>query len=402
MISTRGVRGARVACAALTPAASTMPAFADAAPFAASPHAAGWSESKVTQRNASLFASTRPDAQTTWVAGIRIIPQGGPQDHDDLVATVWERDERKGSGWKPMKTAPVPQSKRVRFVDIDASSRRNAMVVGDYAKQAGGVVTQHWNGNAWKSAVAPVPRETEEGQFFAVDTRAPDDAWAVGYASRRLPTDEARTVGLLQHWDGSRWKQQKLPDIGKGYNGWALHDVTALAADDVWAVGSKFRAEDGKPVVLHYDGTRWSEVATPALGAARTDLYAVAVGPGGGHMWAVGGTWTADTRWQGLSLRYDGKKWVNVPLPKGTRTLESVAISQGDPVVLTHKTEESSAALRYSGGRWVSMNLTVADAKPYLANHVSVAGRTIDVTGMYLGTGSQDVTGPGTVLTARR
>ncbi|TVL88629.1 hypothetical protein CD790_30340 [Streptomyces sp. SAJ15] len=317
-----------------------------------------------------------------------------------FVPTVWERDERKGSGWKPMKTVPVPRNYFVRLNDIDASSRRNAIVVGDYAKQVGGVVTQHWNGKTWKSAVAPVPRTTKEGQFDGVDTRAPDDAWGVGAAA--LATgDGTRVVGLLQHWDGTRWKAQKLPDVAKGYKGWALNDVTALAADDVWAVGSKFRHDGGKPVLLHYDGTRWSEVAAPDLGVTRAQLHAVAAGPDR-RLWAVGGAWTAETRWQGLALRYDGKKWVKAPLPKGTGELDSVAISQGDPVVLAAKTEDTRVALRQSGGKWVSMNLPVDGAMPYWATHISASGRTIDVTGTYSGTGGSQETGPGTVLTARR
>ncbi|WP_432037855.1 hypothetical protein [Streptomyces cucumeris] len=393
LISTRGIRGAMVACAALTLAASTMPAFA------ASPQPAGWSESRIAPRDAQPFASTRPDAQTTWVAGIRLIPVGGPQDSDDLVPTVWERNERNGSGWKPMKTVPIPRSKHVRFTDIDASSRRNAVVVGDYAKEVGGVVTQHWNGRAWKSAVAPVPRQTQEGQFFAVDTRAAGDTWGVGAASHRV-SGRNRTVGLLQHWDGTHWKAQKLPDVGKGYNGWALSDVIALAADDVWAVGSAFREETGKPVMLHYDGTRWKEVAAPGLNSTDTNLRGVAAGPGG-QLWAVGGTWTAETRWQGLVLRYDGKKWVKVPLPNGTKMLSSVAISQGDPVVLEEKADDNRVALRHSGEKWVSMNLPADGTNPYTAHAISASGRTVDVVASRDGTGNHEV-GPSAMLTARR
>ncbi|WP_431040621.1 hypothetical protein ACQUSR_01130 [Streptomyces sp. P1-3] len=402
--SSRGVRGAIAVSAAILVAAGTTSAFAapstssGTSPSGTSQRASGWSESKVTPGNATLISSTRPDAHTTWVAGMRFIPSG---DSFDFAPTLWERDERNGPGWKQVRTAPVPQSYDVRFNDVDASSPRNAILGGDYAEQAGGVVTQRWNGTAWKSAIAPVPRGTMEAGFLSVDTRAPNDAWGAGWAQVPVTEDDSRYVGMLQHWDGTRWKAQKLPDFGEGEGGWSLESVAALAADDVWAVGSTYNESAAKPLLLHYDGTRWSKVAAPGLGAARAGLNAVAAGPDG-QVWAVGGSKKPDGSPEGLVLKYDGKKWTNVPLPKGTGELGSVTVSQGDPVVVVKGTDDTrSAVLRRTGGTWVSMNLPSDGAKPLDAIDVSASGRTIDVTGHYPTTGSQWV-GPGSVLTARR
>ncbi|MER5972997.1 hypothetical protein ABT112_25250 [Streptomyces sp. NPDC002055] len=235
LIRTRGLRGAMVACAALTLTTSAIPAWAagsaaESTPSAAAPQASGWSESRVTRGDAPLIATTRPDARTTWVAGARFVGSG---DDLELVPALWERDERKGPGWKRVKTAPVPRGD-VRFNDVDASSPRNAMLVGDYTEQSRGVVTQRWNGRAWKSAVAPVPRGAEGGGLLSVDTRAPGDAWAAGYAQVRAG-GRSSIVGTVQHWDGTRWKAQKLPDVTAGDRDlwWQLSSVAALAADDV-------------------------------------------------------------------------------------------------------------------------------------------------------------------------
>ncbi|WP_435243097.1 hypothetical protein [Streptomyces cucumeris] len=395
LISTRGIRGAMVACAALTLAASTMPAFA------ASPQPAGWSESRVTPSDATLLASTRPDARTTWVAGARFVPPGN--DDAEMVPTLWERDERKGSGWKQVKTAPVPRGDDLRFNDVDATSARNGMLVGDFTDRVGGIVTQRWNGMAWKSVVAPVPRKTVGAGFTSVDTRAADDAWAAGWTE--VHTGGRRIyAGTLQHWDGTRWKAQKLPDVGAGGAGspWYLQTVTAVADDDVWAVGGTGFAAPVKPVVLHYDGVRWNKVAVPGLGATRARLNDIVRGPGG-QMWAVGTTQTSDGTRQALALRYDGtsKKWTNVPLPTGVRELVSAAMSQDGPVVVERKTRDTSTALRYSGGRWVSMKLPADGTTPYTVSDISVSGRTIDVIGSRPARGSQWV-GPGSLLTTRQ
>ncbi|WKX71606.1 hypothetical protein [Streptomyces sp. XD-27] len=352
----------------------------------------------MSQSNAPAFASTRPDAHTTWVAGGRIVPTG--EDSFEFVPTLWERDDRNSTGWKQVKTAPVPQSYDVRFNDVDASSPRNAILGGDYAEQAGGVVTQRWNGTSWKSAIAPVPRGTQSAGFLSVDTRAPNDAWGAGWTQVRTSEDDSRSVGLLEHWDGNRWKAQKLPDFSEGNGGWSLESVTAVAADDVWAVGGTFNENAAKPLILHYDGTRWSKVPAPDLAAKRAGLTAVVAGPGG-QVWAVGEAKQSDGTWQGLALKYDGKKWTNVTLPKGTAGLRAVTISQGAPVVLTKGTDDtSSAVLRRAGDKWVSMKLP-AGAQPHNGSDISASGRTIDVTANHEPTGSQ-WTGPASVLTTRR
>ncbi|MDX3232618.1 hypothetical protein [Streptomyces sp. ME19-01-6] len=330
---------------------------------------------------------------------MRFVPRG---DSVAFVPTLWERDERKGPGWKRVRTAPVPQSFDIRFNDVDASSPRNAVLGGDYAEEAGGVVTQRWNGRDWKSAVAPVPRGTMSAGFLSVDTRAPGDAWGVGWAQVPVTEGDSRSVGLLRHWDGTRWKAQKLPDVGAGESGgWNFESVAAVAADDVWAVGSTYDADSAEPLLLHYDGARWSKAPAPDIDATRAGLSAVAAGPRG-QVWAVGQVKKPDGSWEGLALRYDGRKWVDVPLPKGTGELRSVTISQGSPVVLAGATDDTpSAVLRRTGGQWVSMDLPNGGAEPLEAIGVSASGRTIDVTGVYPPGDSQQV-GPGVVLTARR
>ncbi|ADI10860.1 hypothetical protein SBI_07740 [Streptomyces bingchenggensis BCW-1] len=398
--SRRGVRSAIVASAAILVAASATAAFAapslpSSAQPGTSPRASGWSESRVTPGDASLLASTRPDASTTWAAGMRFVLQG---EATRFVPTLWERDERKGPGWNLVQTAPLPQSYDIRFNDVDASSPSNAIVGGDYAEQAGGVVTQRWNGRDWKSVIAPVPRGSLSAGFLSVDTRAPDDAWGAGWAEVPVTDDNFRHVGLLEHWDGTRWEEQKLPDVGAGESGgWTLNGVTALAADDVWAVGSTYGAE---PLLLHYGGTRWSKAPAPDTGA-RGGLNAVASGPDG-QVWAVGDVRNPDGSLAGLALKYDGGKWVDVPLPEGTGELSSVTLSQGSAVVMARATDDTpSVVLRRSGDSWVSMNLPVDAADPLNATDVSASGRTIDVTGLYPPSGSQ-AAGPGAVLTARR
>ena len=59
--------------------------------------------------------------------------------------------------------------------------------------------------------------------LFGVTAIAPNDVWAVG------------DNGQMQHWNGAAWSRvtAPYPDLGGRFN-----SVAAASAGDVWAVGS--------------------------------------------------------------------------------------------------------------------------------------------------------------------
>jgi len=174
-----------------------------------------------------------------------------------------------------------------------------------------------------------------------------DDVWSVGYATvPSLDIPANYTEALIQHWDGTRWNVVSGPSVG-GASGSALYGVTAVSANDVWAVG----AAGGQNLIEHWNGTEWSVsytsntagslVAVDALSA--TDIWAVSDGmltmhyngatwselpapPGvsgnladveaisANDVWAVGGT-NNQTLTQTLTIHWNGTQWTRVPSP---------------------------------------------------------------------------------------
>src|SRR5205085_2738007 len=109
----------------------------------------------------------------------------------------------------------------------------------------------------WRSA-APSP-QCGKGQLHiprpcgtlsAVAAISPTDVWAVGRSGSRP---------LIEHWDGTRWSQ--VPD-GSSHGYW-LVGVAAVSPRDVWAVGMD---DHSHALVEHWDGTRWRLVPTPSPG----------------------------------------------------------------------------------------------------------------------------------------
>ncbi|GGK53052.1 hypothetical protein Ppa06_05860 [Planomonospora parontospora subsp. parontospora] len=155
---------------------------------------------------------------------------------------------------------------------------------------------------AWLGSGEPAARVWEEtampaipgGRLGRVWQVSPSEAWAVGEAAPGPVNVYGRREGepLVLRWDGSRWTRSPVP-VARG----ALHGVTAFDGGDVWASGTD-AAHPGQALLLRFDGTRWSAGYGPRLRAReqepRYDVSAdvgrtgIARVPGTGTLWAVG------------------------------------------------------------------------------------------------------------------
>jgi hypothetical protein len=151
----------------------------------------------------------------------------------------------------------------------------------------------HWDGRALTTTRFPW-RKAELSDVAAV---AADDVWSVGSVG-----DHA----LALHWDGSRWRRVA---VWHWAGAW-LSSVTAVAADDVWAVGG-FRK---RPLVAHWDGRAWHVNLLWSVAPNFADFRAVAA-VSGDAVWASGedGLDANTTFGFGdLEVRWDGRRWHNI------------------------------------------------------------------------------------------
>jgi hypothetical protein len=158
----------------------------------------------------------------------------------------------------------------------------------------------------------PVQAFAFHGELLRVAAASPSAAWAVGFSG--TPADPGT---LMLHWDGKTWSRVTSPGVADGAPG-ILTDVTAVSASDAWAVGVTGRAPSSgcagadRRLLLHWDGTSWSQVAgvLPASGC----LSAIAMS--GHDGWLAGRSLVAG-RPQALILRREGAGWQRVPAPAG-------------------------------------------------------------------------------------
>lgn len=264
------------------------------------------------------------DSGEVWAVGWDTAEAG------DLLL-IQRRDE---SRWTRIP-APDTQFPARHLNAVAAIDDDDVWAVGGWARPGvpeGGTYTLHFDGAEWTEIPSPQgPAVAQSGGPYSglngVAAVSEDDVWAVGQ-STNVPQTISRNLAL--HWDGSTWSVVSTPDVeaqaGADRVSNALTAVEAVATDDVWAVGhyeeAGFDVEGApsyRPLVLHWDGVRWSVVPLPEVAFGQlSGITAVSRD----DVWAVGSA-SADRRVgfagsRPLLLHWDGEEWSRVPEPDGS------------------------------------------------------------------------------------
>ena len=148
-------------------------------------------------------------------------------------------------------------------------------------------LTEHWDGAAWTIVPAPQPPGTT-ASLSAVSPFSSTDVWAVG--SVRTGNGPLKT--FTEHWDGTQWSVVPSPSLAKigaypADN--SLADVVAIASNDVWAVGTATTIISGEALILHWDGSIWKIVPNPGANPRFYDANLLGItAVSANDIWAVG------------------------------------------------------------------------------------------------------------------
>ena len=211
-----------------------------------------------------------------------------------------------GGGWAIVPTPGGGAGQSALFA-VDALSTTDAWAVGSNNVST---LVEHWDGNTW--SVVPSPnKEAGLSSLLGVSARTSNDVWAVG---KHINWEGDHYTTLVEHWNGSQWSIIPSPNPGTAYN--VLNAVLALAADDVWAVGTYYDKDPGSPplaLVLHWDGNTWTVRPGPTVeGSYGTELWAItATGPN--DIWVAGMSRSTGTVEQALVARWNGSSWSIMP-----------------------------------------------------------------------------------------
>lgn len=263
----------------------------------------------------NLQAISAVSAKDLWAVGGYLDPATGADQ-----TLILHGD---GKSWTRISSASPGGSKRNDLSDLDSVhglSASNAWAVGEYSTEAKSsgrdAVVLHWNGTRWARVASPnalgdsTQRVTNLASVTAVSAHF---AMAVGVFSPDSATSPLES--LTMRWTGSSWVQVASPDpggIARVSDFTNLSGVSALSAQDAWAVGDDTDSSSGAvhTVVLHWNGRRWSRFSSPNPSTTRTYLFAVTA-PSPQAAWAVGSYYDGATKSDyTLILRWDGSSWL--------------------------------------------------------------------------------------------
>ena len=287
----------------------------------------------------------RPGPQLVAVAAIsdrNVWAVGSTADHG--VILHWD-----GHGWWPSVSPVFP-------IDVAASSPRDVWIVGTSGTAVTHAQSEHWNGSSW--TLRPVPGGP--GSYLAGLTTPSSGAWAVGadargplvvrwtgrawLAVRTTPSDgilrsidrgwAVGTVGvskprgfedpLVEHLVRGRLEIAKTPSVDSVDEN--LLDVDAVAAGDVWAVGTENVLGRSSPLVQRLQSGVWLDEAVNGLPQTKTSLLGVAAF-GANDVWVAG--------YQGISpqrtviAHWDGAHWTQ-SLSRAGQLADLSALSRHD------------------------------------------------------------------------
>ena len=277
-----------------------------------SPNPAG---STFSQLNATFAASPTQ----AWAVGQTRVAASG--DGFETLIEQWN-----GSTWSVVPGAPASASAS-SLNGISGTGPSDIWAVGQNSSTS---FIEHWNGQSWSQVASPAS-DPPDGQLNAVSADSPTDAWAGGSA---MNVNNTGVTPLIEHWNGTQWS------VSPGaINGGQILSIAAISPADVWALAA---AGKGNPAVIeHWNGSTWSIVSLPVSGTLH-GLSAVSAN----DVWAVGNG--------GLILNWNGTQWSQVtnPAGQGASLAAVTALSANDAWAIS---ENGSVTEQWNGTQWTAV-----------------------------------------------
>jgi hypothetical protein len=222
-----------------------------------------------------------------------------------------------GAAWTQVPSPNAPGSTQDDLVAVRAASATNAWAVGSYhnSSDVSQTLILHWNGTTWTQVASPSPAQSSS--LTSVAATSASDAWAVGFYYTGT-ADQS----MILHWDGASWTQVTSPSPGSLST--ILSGVRATSPSNAWAVGSYTSGTPDRTLILHWNGSAWKQVTTPNPGGAAhdNDLSSIAA-TSANDAWAAGAYDTA-TGLRTVALHWDGSAWTQAATPDlGSSTIDT-------------------------------------------------------------------------------
>ena len=203
---------------------------------------------------------------------------------------------------------------------VSASSATNTWAVGDDCTATCTTLTLHWNGTAWSKVASP-NAGSGANSLSGVYTVSATNAWAVGdyCTTSACPAEDT----LILHWNGTAWSKVASLNPSSVVN--VLTGVSGTSGTDIWAAGYVLGPSGSdNTLILHWNGTAWSKVASPNPSKTGADLLNAVSAVSSASAWAVGSYDATATAGDNLAVQWNGTAWSKARTPNPSPTFNSL------------------------------------------------------------------------------
>ncbi|WP_248958081.1 hypothetical protein [Sphaerisporangium perillae] len=227
-----------------------------------------------------------------------------------------------------------------------------------FSTSGGGLEVTRWDGTRRRRMTPPLP---DALLIEDITGTGSDDIWISGSDVRLgAPGDRTGPDGILAHWNGRVW--ERVPATAN------VIDVASVARNDVWALF------DGK--IMHGDGHTWTPASVPEVpmpgslhGEAPESLLSDIIALAANDVWAVGTVTTSFCcdNWihhREVVMHWDGHAWNLLDLGiRGLHFSQAVPDGHGGLWIATRRDGEpwTPIAIHYRGGHWTKSTLPRPD-----------------------------------------
>jgi len=253
--------------------------------------------------------------------------------------------------------SPSPSSTRNILRGVGSISSNDVWAVGVSGEQPSFTLTEHWDGAVWTIISSPSPGP-QYNELYAVQGLSSNNVYAVG----NYVGFPASPQMLVLHWDGTSWTQQTTPTVTGGSS---LESIVIFGPDDIYAGGFKSVGVPGPSVgtlVLHWNGSSWNIETTPNQSDNRHNFITDMKGLSANDIWAVGYSRRIGENYLAMMLHKTGSGWNIVPVPQPglENFLYSIDIIAPDNIWATGAYNDGiqyrALFLHYNGTSWVVVN----------------------------------------------
>lgn len=300
-----------------------------------------------------------------------------------FVAILLVAGRASGAGWTVINS-PNANNQANQLNGVSAAADNDAWAVGttysDNTFTTSKTLIEHWDGTRWSVVTSP-NTSGSINILEAVAAVSANDVWAVGTG-----ITGSSTTPLIEHWNGIAWSIVANPGTTVG----GLGGVVVVSSNDVWAVGTGRTGDEDSTLTLHWNGLAWSLVPSPNVGPEVDNTLAAVTAIASNDVWAVGTQQpTSLTDPHTLTLHWNGTAWSIVPSANTSQTtgnhlLAADAIGPND-VWATGFTESVALAEHWNGTSWsvVSTPIIAGASSPFLSGAVALANGNVWSVGQF-------------------